>query len=102
MELSSVRVCLLVSKEPAAIYAVYLHILLAFYAEVTFYNVSSLSLFPQIHTDVEQPAEKAKISERIPHRYVLKKDISGCQCEIVIKCTESLLSVHFSLLRGLC
>lgn len=93
--------CLLVSKEPAAIYAVCLHILLALYAEVTLYNVSSLSLFPHIHRHPLR-AEKAKISERIPHRYVLKKDISGCQCEIVIKCTELLLSVHFSLLRGLC
>lgn len=96
--------CLLVSKEPAVIYAVYLHVLLALYAEETFYRVSSLSLFPSTytHTSTTNREVRAKTCERIPHQFVLKEDISGCQCEIVIKYTELLLSVHFSLLRGFC
>lgn len=42
---ASLWVLLLVSKEPAVIYAVYLHLLLALYAEELFYSVSSLLLF---------------------------------------------------------
>lgn len=97
--------CLLVSKEPAVIYAVYLHVLLAFYAEETFYSVSSLSFFtPYIYTQAHTTNRegRTKMLKRTTCRNILKKeDISGCQYEIVIEC-KLLLSVHFPLLRGLC
>lgn len=92
---------LLVSKEPAVIYAVYLHVLLALYAEKLFYSVSSL-YFPLTSACTTEREGRTKMFERATCRYVLKtEDISGCQYKIV-RGHKLPLSVLFSFLRGLC